>query len=740
MQKVSVIIPVYNVEEYLNECLDSVVNQTLPDIEIICVNDASPDSSATILEEYAKKDNRIKIITHEHNQGLGPARNTGVAHATSPYIAFVDSDDYIAPNMVEKLFELIVSNNAEMAMCGIAKVSETGLLIDRGQIPGGVWSVPEVLKCEKLFPAIQVVCNKLFFRQFIKRIKQLPILIEDEPAVAEYLTFCKKIVTTSESFYFYRNASESLSNPSTHTPEYWNQFFNDYKLYFDVLRRTYSQPTVLKKQVILRHFSLLWRIKTFSLLQSPSWKEQEKTILLQLKEDGMRLKASCPVMYYYLILLFKFNWTPKIKKELLNIGLTLSRRVWVKRCSYWLLPFDMLKAEWPKLRNIIKKGLDYLEIGLYRALAEIYNIFNRKPIWLIGERKDTAQENGLYFYKYIRIEHPKEKSYYIIDKKNISQYELVSKYGHIVHYNSPFHKILFFACKYYVTSHNHYCIPTTSFSKKRVDLPVSAKNVFLDHGITYADVSEFYGKKNSKIDLFICGAKPEYNYVKQNFGYANEEVVYTGFARFDGLHDFQVKKQILVMPTWRRELYDLRKKNTGTKELSLKNSDYYKTFQSLINNPRLIGLLSQYNYQLIFYPHYEIQNYLKYFSSTSNQVIIASKEHYNVQELLKESALLIVDTSSVSFDFAYMFKPLIYFRFDQDDFAKTHLKPGYFEHETMGFGEVVKEEHELIKLIKRYLKSDCQMEDQYCSRVKDFYPLHDSKNCERIYNSNYQMC
>lgn len=93
--KISLIIPVYNVEKYLAECLDSCINQTLRDIEIICVNDCSTDTSAIILKEYAEKDCRVRIVSHEKNKGLGAARNTGIANATGEYVWFIDSDDFI---------------------------------------------------------------------------------------------------------------------------------------------------------------------------------------------------------------------------------------------------------------------------------------------------------------------------------------------------------------------------------------------------------------------------------------------------------------------------------------------------------------------------------------------------------------------------------------------------------------------------------------------------------------------
>ncbi len=115
MPKVSVIIPVYNVEKYLRQCLDSVINQTLQDIEIICINDGSTDGSAAILEEYANKDNRIKIITQE-NQGLSIARNNGMKIATGEYIAFVDSDDYIVIDSIENMYNNAIKTEAHIVV------------------------------------------------------------------------------------------------------------------------------------------------------------------------------------------------------------------------------------------------------------------------------------------------------------------------------------------------------------------------------------------------------------------------------------------------------------------------------------------------------------------------------------------------------------------------------------------------------------------------------------------------
>ena len=116
MYKVSVIIPVYNVEEYLPKCLDSVVNQTYKNLEIICVNDCSPDNCDKILQEYADKDERIKIINREKNGGLSAARNTGMDAATGEYIYFIDSDDWIDDDYIEKMVEAATNNHAEVVV------------------------------------------------------------------------------------------------------------------------------------------------------------------------------------------------------------------------------------------------------------------------------------------------------------------------------------------------------------------------------------------------------------------------------------------------------------------------------------------------------------------------------------------------------------------------------------------------------------------------------------------------
>lgn len=120
-EKISVIVPIYKVEEYLDRCVESIINQTYKNLEIILVDDGSPDNCPKMCDEWAKKDKRIKVV-HKKNGGLSDARNAGLDKATGKFVGFVDSDDYIEPAMYETLYNKISKDKSDMAMCNITKV------------------------------------------------------------------------------------------------------------------------------------------------------------------------------------------------------------------------------------------------------------------------------------------------------------------------------------------------------------------------------------------------------------------------------------------------------------------------------------------------------------------------------------------------------------------------------------------------------------------------------------------
>ena len=151
---ISIIVPVYNVEKYLKKCVDSIVNQTYKNLEIILVDDGATDNSGKICDELVELDNRIKVY-HKKNGGLSDARNYGVERATGDYIGFVDSDDYIDAEMYEKLYEAIKKENVDVAECNLKIVypEKTDLFTDQKyyQICNNQEYLEEYLKIEKIF-------------------------------------------------------------------------------------------------------------------------------------------------------------------------------------------------------------------------------------------------------------------------------------------------------------------------------------------------------------------------------------------------------------------------------------------------------------------------------------------------------------------------------------------------------------------------------------------------------------
>lgn len=212
MELISVVVPVYNVEKYLDKCVASIVNQTYKNLEIILVDDGSTDSSPAICDEWAQKDNRIKVI-HKKNGGLSSARNAGIELASGDYLAFVDSDDYISRNMCLKLYESLLKENADMSICGVEKVYSDGRKSEFGNIPDGR------LTQKMFFDSMQGKCgwcwvvawNKLY-KKYIFEDLRYPDgkLYEDDFIIHKIISKTKAIAAVSDSMYYYYQRSGSI--------------------------------------------------------------------------------------------------------------------------------------------------------------------------------------------------------------------------------------------------------------------------------------------------------------------------------------------------------------------------------------------------------------------------------------------------------------------------------------------------------------------------------------------------
>lgn len=215
--KISVIVPVYNVENYLEKCLNSLVNQTLQEIEILVINDGSTDNSQKIIEVFQRKfPQKIKIFVKE-NGGLSDARNFGIDRATGEFIAFVDSDDYVSATMMEEMYDLAKKHEAEIVICNLQKVDENRKVTQKlTQIP----NFQEKIDLEKHFSVFSDIsyfaCNKIFKRELFEGKRfQKGMHFEDIELIPQILLQCKTLAKTDTFHYQYLERSNSISKSHT---------------------------------------------------------------------------------------------------------------------------------------------------------------------------------------------------------------------------------------------------------------------------------------------------------------------------------------------------------------------------------------------------------------------------------------------------------------------------------------------------------------------------------------------
>ena len=373
------------------------------------------------------------------------------------------------------------------------------------------------------------------------------------------------------------------------------------------------------------------------------------------------------------------------------------------------------------------------------AIGALFLKVHHKNIWLVCERKSDARDNGYWFFKYMREQHPEIETIYAIDEKS-PDYQKVASLGTIIQFGSLTHWIYYWAAKKNISSQKEGKPNAALCMLLEVFLGFRQNRVYLKHGII-KDYQQWVFKNISRFNLIICGAKREYDYMLANFGYSEKEFALTGLSRFDNLlTPHEVKRQILVMPTqreWLRVISSDTLKFEGSYEFT--DSEYFKTWSSFVHSNELSLLLNEYNIDLIFYLHASMQKYAERFKAENPHIKIGYAKDYDVQELLMESAMLVTDYSSIYFDFAYMKKPLVYYQFDYEKYRKGQYQEGYFSYEKDGFGPVVCKEGELISQIRSVLTNGLKMEVEYETKVNNFFPYNDNNNCERIYQAICEM-
>ena len=223
---VSVIVPIYNIERYINRCIDSILDQTYTLLEIILVDDGSTDNCSQICDDYAKKDQRI-IVIHKKNSGLSDARNSGIEVAHGDYLMFVDGDDWIRKDMISLLIRSVQKNNVKLGMCGYYKVNESDSLLQEEILEPAVWSEIQFweyyyggfyrkTKIESKTVSCVTAWGKLYKRELFNYVRYTSGKHhEDEIILHEIISQCDRISVIGEPLYYYCSRDGSIMSRLT---------------------------------------------------------------------------------------------------------------------------------------------------------------------------------------------------------------------------------------------------------------------------------------------------------------------------------------------------------------------------------------------------------------------------------------------------------------------------------------------------------------------------------------------
>lgn len=324
---VSIIVPVYNVEKYLEKCLDSLINQTYRNLQIILVDDGSGDGSGTICDRYAEQDNRIQVI-HKKQSGVSAARNTGLEAAKGSYICFADSDDWIHEKMIEIMYENMVQENAQISIIGYDMVWEDG----RSQKKSDenvyyIWNQREAIAqwmTQKIFKGF--MCDKMFAREIFTGIRfpEDRSYMEDVAIGLELFVRAEKVVYSGKIGYHYLQRQGSATNSGFQERELLGiteaekmiRFSKDHQRIYD--KEAYSR-------LLINAYTILERIV---LTGSKKDKERIPELKKMLREHKDYLKGGAVNTYTQpFIKLVCAGVPPSITIKLRQMLIELKRRI-----------------------------------------------------------------------------------------------------------------------------------------------------------------------------------------------------------------------------------------------------------------------------------------------------------------------------------------------------------------------------------------------------------------------------
>ena len=319
---ISIIIPVYNVEAYIEECLVSILNQTIQDIEVIIVDDCSPANEEAIIRQYLKKDNRIKYIKNDVNQGPGITRNKGFALANGQYCGCIDGDDYIAPDMYEKLYNNAKKNNTDFSWCNFMEFKNGTTIFEQKKLKkefiddylSKIFTFQDIGNYLWLSNIFISPCNKIYKTDFFKKHIKFDEKVFYEDVVPHYQAWLNatRISFVNEYLYYYRTSRLGSTMTSTYTEE--KKHHTD-----DMIRYLKKVIDLFKQKELYDEYErdlLVFVIGTYNLVPTSKYRyDNFRELVKGLNIDAKKLK-SYKIKTLNVILQYSFEEKEKKRKLL----------------------------------------------------------------------------------------------------------------------------------------------------------------------------------------------------------------------------------------------------------------------------------------------------------------------------------------------------------------------------------------------------------------------------------------
>ncbi|MFD2922547.1 bifunctional glycosyltransferase/CDP-glycerol:glycerophosphate glycerophosphotransferase [Halobacillus naozhouensis] len=880
----SIIIPVYNVEDYIGETIQSVIDQTLDfetHVQIILVNDGSPDNSEEVCLRYSEQYPNNVYYVKKDNGGVSSARNKGIEFVKGKYVNFLDSDDILKEDALEKVYRFFTKNTE--------KIDVVCLPIYYFEAKKGLHMLSDKFDKTRIID-INETPNKIQLHvssTFITAEQATLYRFDENLKYGEDAKYINQIILNKEAYgvlsntkYFYRvrNSQTSAIQNSSSSKAWYNESLVHFSLALikDALDRWGTVPKYLQHVIM---YDLQWKFRVKELPTSVLSEEDQQQFVSLIQDvlfyiDSDVINNQKYINFHLKLFALKLKYLNSedslLKKVVLKDSIHLyfngslinrleDQKVYINtmeinnnkilvegmfasafdanECQISLLVNDQeyntvqvdrplsdvkvwgitvkkihgFKYEIPingtratndvkfkinvdgtervlgyklgkhvkfskkvpsyyaKDKLIIFPGKEKLvvvphtffkrikkEAGMAKRLYHLSKkksgakkglavrllyyaispLLANQNIYLFMDRIDKADDNAEVLFRHVVNQDDGIKKYFVISKKS-SDFERMKKYGKVIPYGTYYHKLMLMFTNKFISSHADEVIinPFQSMKVYYKDL-LNYDYVFLQHGVTQNDLSGWLNKYQKNIKLFVCASPYEKNsIVNGKYGYTEKEVKLTGFPRHDRLID-KSNKQIVIMPTWRQNIASKLDNNfQRVYNEGFAHTEYFKMYNSLINDQELIRKAKEKNYSIKFVIHPSLKEQIQDFDEKDDIVEVVNPDDVTYNKLFNESSLMITDYSSVAFDFAYLRKPVIYFQFDQEEFHSGHFSSGYFEYENMGFGPVINTLPEIISEVKNYLDSDCKLPDNYRERIDEFFEHSDQNNSVRVYES-----